>query len=162
MQRKARISVIGPAQTSPEMLTTAEEVGLEIAKHSAVLLCGGLGGVMEAAARGARSAGGLTVGILPGIDAGEANAFIDVPLATGLGEARNILVVRAAQAVIAVGGSYGTLSEIAFALKMGVPVIGLATWQLRAPDGTEAPIIPASSAREAVEKAIRIIQGKNP
>ena len=140
------------------MLALAEQAGSEIARRGAVLVCGGLGGVMEAAARGAHTAGGLTVGILPGPSADEANPYIDVPVATGLGEGRNTLVVRSSEAIIVVAGSYGTLSEIALALKMEVPVIGLGTWQLRAPDGSIPPIIPAQTAAEAVEKAFSVLQ----
>ena len=136
----------------------AEQVGGGIARRGAVLVCGGLGGVMEAAARGASATGGLTIGILPGATADEANSFIDVPIVTGLGEARNALVVRSSDAIIAIAGEYGTLSEIALALKMGVPVVGLGTWQLRAPDGGVPPIVAAQSAAEAVEKAFRAIR----
>ena len=136
----------------------AEQVGGGIARRGAVLVCGGLGGVMEAAARGASATGGLTIGILPGATADEANSFIDVPIVTGLGEARNALVVRSSDAIIAIAGEYGMLSEIALALKMGVPVVGLGTWQLRAPDGGVPPIVAAQSAAEAVEKAFRAIR----
>ena len=136
----------------------AEQVGGGIARRGAVLVCGGLGGVMEAAARGASATGGLTIGILPGATADEANSFIDVPIVTGLGEARNALVVGSSDAIIAIAGEYGTLSEIALALKMGVPVVGLGTWQLRAPDGGVPPIVAAQSAAEAVEKAFRAIR----
>ena len=136
----------------------AEQVGGGIARRGAVLVCGGLGGVMEAAARGASATGGLTIGILPGATADEANSFIGVPIVTGLGEARNALVVRSSDAIIAIAGEYGTLSEIALALKMGVPVVGLGTWQLRAPDGGVPPIVAAQSAAEAVEKAFRAIR----
>ena len=139
-------------------MALAEQVGAEVARRGAVLVCGGLGGVMEAAARGAREAGGLTIGIVPGTSAGEANPFIDVPIVTGLGEARNALVVQSSDAVIAIAGAYGTLSEIALALKMGVPVIGLGTWQLRAPDGSVPPIVATQTAAEAVEKAFGAIR----
>jgi uncharacterized protein (TIGR00725 family) len=108
----------------------AEAVGRELAVRGAVVVCGGLGGVMEAACRGAKEAGGLTVGILPGTDRAAANPFVDVGIPTGLGEARNALVVRAADAVIAVGGGYGTLSEIALALKAGKRVAGLDSWEI--------------------------------
>jgi uncharacterized protein (TIGR00725 family) len=111
-----------------------------------VLVCGGLGGVMQAACRGAKEAGGTTVGILPGHDRGEANEFVDVAIPTGLGEARNALVVRAADALIAVGGGYGTLSEIALALKAGKRVAGLGTWEI---DGVERLATP-EAAVEAV------------
>jgi uncharacterized protein (TIGR00725 family) len=105
-------------------------VGRGLAAQGAVVVCGGLGGVMEAACRGAKQAGGHTVGILPGSDRGAANPFVDTAVPTGLGEARNALVVRAADALIAVGGGYGTLSEIAFALKAGKRVVGLDSWDI--------------------------------
>ena len=111
-------------------------------------MTGGLGGVMEAACRGARDVGGTTIGILPGADRSAANAYVDVAIPTGLGEARNALVVRAADALIAVGGAYGTLSEIALALKAGKRVVGLGTWQI---DGVEA----AASPEAAVETVLR-------
>ena len=121
------MAVIGPGD---EPAAGAAEVGRLVAERGAVLVCGGLGGAMEAACRGAKQAGGVTVGILPGSDRSDANPYLDVALPTGLGEARNALVVRAADAVIAIGGGYGTLSEIALALKAGKPVIGLGTWEI--------------------------------
>jgi len=123
--RRLLIGVVGGSSCSSEEAEWAATVGRLLAEHGAVLLCGGLGGVMEAAARGAQQAGGLTVGILPGADANEANPYIDVPLATGMGEMRNALIVRAAQAVIAIGGGWGTLSEIALAQRIQTPVVGL-------------------------------------
>jgi uncharacterized protein (TIGR00725 family) len=117
----------------------AEEVGRLLARRGAVVVCGGLGGVMEAACRGARSEGGTAVGILPGLNRGAANPFVSVAVPTGLGEARNALVVRAADALIAVGGAYGTLSEIALALKAGKPVIGLGTWEIDGVERVEGP-----------------------
>lgn len=123
-ERPLRIAVCGSGHDSDAaLLRAAEEIGRRLAEAGAVLVCGGLGGVMEASARGAVRAGGLTVGILPGKDAETANPWIRVPLATGLGEGRNVLVVRGADAVIAVGGTWGTLSEVALARKIGVPVI---------------------------------------
>jgi uncharacterized protein (TIGR00725 family) len=122
-------------------------VGALVARRGAVLVCGGLGGVMEAACRGARQEDGTTVGILPGLDRGAANAFVDVALATGLGEARNALVVRSADALIAIGGAYGTLSEIALALKGGKRVVGLGTWEI---EGVE----PADGPEAAVDAAL--------
>jgi uncharacterized protein (TIGR00725 family) len=113
------VAVLGPGEASAAEVGAAERVGAELARRGAVVVCGGLGGVMEAACRGAKEAGGSTVGILPGLDREAANPFVDVALPTGLGEARNALVVRAADALIAVGGAYGTLSEIALALKGG-------------------------------------------
>jgi uncharacterized protein (TIGR00725 family) len=114
-----------------------------------VLICGGLGGVMEAACRGAKTAGGTTVGILPGHDRAQANEHVDVALATGLGEARNALVVRAADALVAVGGEYGTLSEIALALKTGKPVVAIGSWDLE-------PLVKARDADEAVRRALEL------
>jgi uncharacterized protein (TIGR00725 family) len=120
----------------------AEAVGRDLAARGAVLVCGGLGGVMEAACRGAKEAGGLTVGILPGTDRVAANAFVEVAIPSGLGEARNALVVRAVDALIAVGGGYGTLSEIALALKAGKRVVGLDSWDI---DGVVAAADPAAA-----------------
>ena len=127
----------------------AERVGAELARRGAVIVCGGLGGAMEAACRGARGEGGLTVGLLPGDDRSAANPYVDVAVPTGLGEGRNALVARAADAVIAVGGGYGTLSEIAFALKAGKLVVGLGGWDL---EGMTA----AGSADDAVTLALGI------
>jgi uncharacterized protein (TIGR00725 family) len=141
------VGVVGPGHASAEEAGTAEAVGRLLAERGAVVICGGLGGVMEAACRGAREAGGTTVGILPGTDRAAANAFVDVAVATGLGEARNALVVRASDALIAVGGAYGTLSEIALALKTGKRVVGIGSWEI---DGVE----PASGPRQAVEAAL--------
>jgi uncharacterized protein (TIGR00725 family) len=125
-------------------------VGRELGSRGALLVTGGLGGVMEAACRGARDAGGTTIGILPGTDRSAANPYVDVAIASGLGEARNALVVRAADALIAIGGAYGTLSEIAFALKAGKRVVGLGTWDI---DGVEV----ADSPEAAVETVLRDI-----
>jgi uncharacterized protein (TIGR00725 family) len=123
-------------------------VGRELAEHGAVLVCGGLGGVMEAACRGAKDGGGTTIGILPGTDRAAANRFVDFAIPTGLGEARNALVVRAADALIAIGGAYGTLSEIAFALKAGKPVAGLGSWEVHG-------VIAVDSPQAAVESVLR-------
>ena len=133
------MAVVGPGAASLEQEAVAEEVGRLLARRGAVVVCGGLGGVMEAACRGASRAGGTTVGVLPGLDRGAANPFVSVAVATGLGEARNALVVRAADALIAVGGAYGTLSEIALALKAGKPVIGLGTWEIDGVERVEGP-----------------------
>jgi uncharacterized protein (TIGR00725 family) len=122
------ISVIGADSCNNEIDKTAEEVGTLIAKRNAVLVSGGLDGVMEAASKGAREAGGVTVGILPGFTKDDANEYVTIPITTGLSHARNIIVVRSADAVIAVSGEYGTLSEIAIALKLCKPVIGIQTW----------------------------------
>jgi uncharacterized protein (TIGR00725 family) len=141
------VAVVGRGDAGADERELAEQVGRRLAEEGAVVVCGGLGGVMEAACKGAREAGGTTVGILPGLDRREANPHVEVAIPTGLGEARNALVVRAADALVAVGGGYGTLSEIALALKTGRAVIGLGTWDL--PD-----VARASSAAEAVEGAL--------
>ena len=135
----------------------AFDVGRGLALAGAAVVCGGLGGVMEAACRGAREGGGLTVGLLPGIDRADANPYVSVAIATGLGEARNALVVRAADAAIAVGGEFGTLSEIAFALKLGKSVVGLETWELgragQPVDAVERAATPAAAVASALKLA---------
>ena len=148
------IGIIGAGQCTPEEASLAEEVGHRLAQAGAVVVCGGLGGVMEAACRGARSANGLTLGLLPGLDRSDANPSVELALPTGLGEARNILIVRAAQAIIAIGGEYGTLSEIAFALRTRVPIIGLGTWQLARGNRIESHFPAAADAEEAVRLAL--------
>jgi uncharacterized protein (TIGR00725 family) len=155
----AYVAVVGPGEPDREAYELALQVGAELARRGAIVVCGGLGGVMEAACRGAKSAGGTTVGILPGLDRAAANEFVDVALPTGMGELRNGLVVRAADAVVAVQGEFGTLSEISFALKTGVPVVGLDTWEL-VKGGAEAGAIvrvaaPAAAATEALRLARR-------
>jgi hypothetical protein len=147
---KKIIAVIGGRRTEKSLLDEAEEVGRLIAKRGAVLLCGGLGGVMEAASRGAQSEGGITVGILPHNDAKKANQYIGIAIATGMGIGRNIIIARSANAVIAVGGEYGTLSEIAFALQMDKPVVGIRTWNIKG-------VIPAENAIEAVQKVTELL-----
>jgi uncharacterized protein (TIGR00725 family) len=147
--RPYRVAVIGAGRATDEDQNIAAELGAELARAGAVLVCGGLGGVMEAAARGAREAGGLTVGILPGTSASEANECIALPLRSGLGEARNALVVRAAEAVLAVGGEWGTLSEIALARKMGIEVATLGTPPA---EGLDLPAMPGPA--EAVGWAL--------
>ena len=129
----AYIAVVGAGEADADQEAVAQDVGRELAGAGAVLVCGGLGGVMAAACRGAREAGGLTVGLLPGADRAAANPWVVVPIATGMGELRNGLVVRAADGVVAVGGGFGTLSEIALALKLGRPVVGVGTWDIAAP-----------------------------
>ncbi len=153
-----QIAVIGGGDRSAAALAAAEIVGAELAKAGAVLVCGGLDGVMAAACRGAKSAGGTTVGVLPETDPGTANPWVDVVIPTGLGEARNAIVVRSAGAVVAIDGEYGTLSEIALALRSGVPVIGLRTWSLVHPDGkadTGIEVVdgPRVAAARALERA---------
>lgn len=144
------IGVIGAAYASEDELNTAYEVGREIAKRDGVLVSGGMGGVMEAACRGAKREGGLTVGIIPGADRNESNPYVDIPVVTGMGHGRNIIVVRSSDAIIAIGGSYGTLSEIAFALRLQIPVIGINTWDV------SSEIKNAESPGEAVDMAIRL------
>ena len=151
---RPHVAVVGPSRAEPAEAEAAEAVGRALAERGAVLVCGGLGGAMEAACRGAKSAGGTTVGILPGADRAAANEHVDIAVATGLGEARNAIVVRTADVVIAVGGAYGTLSEIALALAAGTPVIGVGTWQLSRATGPDEGIVTAGSAEEAVERAL--------
>ena len=148
------VGVIGAGDATGATYDVAREVGRELARRGARLVCGGLTGVMEAACRGAKEEGGTTVGILPGFDRNDANPYVDVAITTGMGEMRNALVVRSADAVIAVAGGYGTLSELAFALKTGVPVAGLRTWQLARENRRVDAFFEASTAAEAVEWAI--------
>ena len=150
------IAVIGGGQSSKEEAKLAEEVGRELARQGAILVCGGLGGVMEAACKGASSQGGITIGILPGDSRQAANPYVQIPIVTGMGYARNIAVVKSAQAVIAVGGNYGTLSEISHALQSGIPVIGLNTWSLSRKGQQDDSIIPAQNPTEAVNKALEL------
>ena len=148
------MAVVGSGEATAEESTAAEEVGRLLGEAGALVVCGGRGGVMEAVCRGARSAGGLTLGILPGRDRREANPYVQVAVPTGLGEMRNALVVRSADAVIAVGGAYGTLSEIALALRAGTPVVGLGTWELSRDGRPDDSIIRAANPREAVDAAL--------
>jgi len=150
------IAVIGNSACSLEEAKLAESVGALLAERGVTLICGGLGGVMEAACRGATSKGGLTIGILPGQDPSMANPWVEVPVVTGLGEARNVVVVKSAQAGIAVGAGYGTLSEIAYALKSNIPVIGLSTWFLSRNGREDDSIIKVKTALEAVDRAISL------
>ncbi len=149
------IAVCGPALASDRESAAAEEVGRRLAEAGAVMVCGGLGGVMDAAARGATSAGGIAVGLLPGDTRRGASPHLTAAIPTGMGEARNALLVRASDAVIAIGGEWGTLSEIALAVKMGKPVIGLETWDLEREDRTDGPIS-VSSPKEAVARALSL------
>ena len=155
--KKRLIAVIGGGQCSPEEVKLAEAVGRELAKRDVILVCGGLGGVMEAACKGAHSEGGITIGILPGDSRQAANPHVQIPIVTGIGYARNLIVVKSAQAVIAVGGSYGTLSEISYALQNGIPVIGLNTWSLSRNGEEDKSVIPAQNPAEAVNKALSLI-----
>jgi hypothetical protein len=147
-RNKIRIGVIGGASPEPRYRQIAYDVGKQIAERGIILVCGGLGGVMEAAARGAKKAGGLTVGILPGNSHEEANVHIDVPIATGLGYSRNSLVAMNADVLIAVNGQFGTLSEIAYGNIYGKKVIGIGTWDIQG-------VISADTAEQAVELALK-------
>jgi uncharacterized protein (TIGR00725 family) len=144
----------------PEDEAWAEEVGRLLAGAGAVVLCGGVSGVMDAVARGAASEGGVSIGILPGPDRADASPSLTFSIPTGMGETRNALLVRSADAVIAIAGETGTLSEIALALKIGVPVVGLHTWELRRPDGSAAPLETARTPEEAVRKALGAARGR--
>jgi uncharacterized protein (TIGR00725 family) len=150
------ISIIGGFPCSDEEKRIAEIAGRELAVNHAILICGGEGGVMEAACKGAFSAGGLTIGILPGNNRNQANPFVSIPIVTGIGSARNYIVARSAQAVIAIGGGYGTLSEICFALKNGIPVIGLNTWKFGRGDKYDESIIYTKQPEEAVKLALEM------
>jgi len=152
------VAVIGGAQASTSDIKLAEEVGALLAKKGLALVCGGLGGVMEAACKGAVTEGGITVGILPGENRSSANPYVQLPIVTGIGIARNLAVVKSAQVVIAVGGSYGTLSEIAFARQSGIPVIGLNTWNISKNGREDDTIIRADTASDAVDKAVSLIR----
>jgi hypothetical protein len=145
------VAIVGAGDADEELAAAAEEVGRRLAQAGVVVVCGGLGGVMEAACRGAKSVGGLTIGILPGRRRQDANRWVDVAIPTGMGETRNALVVLSADAVVAVGGEHGTLSEVAFGLKLGRPVVGLRTWRLVRGDGAvDESIVPAEDPQAAV------------
>ncbi len=148
------IAVIGESSASPENAMLAEEVGSLLAKANVIVVCGGQEGVMRAVCKGAKKHGGTTVGILPGMNSLDSNEYVDIPICTGLGNGRNLLVTRAGKSVIAIGGSYGTLSEIALALSDSKSVIGLNTWSLLRDEHLDCGIIVAKSAEEAVQFAI--------
>ena len=148
------VGVAGASRAEAELLDQGELLGRRLAEGGAVVVCGGGPGVMEAVCRGARSAGGITVGLLPGLDRADANRLLSVAVPTGMGQGRNLLLVRSSDALVAVGGGFGTLSEIALALRTGVPVIGLATWSLHL-DGQPVPAFPVAetAARWALDAA---------
>ena len=151
MIKGTHIGVIGAGKCSKEIYALSEEIGSLVGKNGWLLICGGLGGVMEGAAKGCYNAGGTTVGILPAKDKTAANKFINVPIPTGLGEGRNLLVVRASDIIIAISGGYGTLSEIGLALRIGKPLIGLKTWpNINGIDYVETP-------QAAIEKVINYL-----
>jgi uncharacterized protein (TIGR00725 family) len=151
-----KVGIIGAGTCSKEVYQTAEKLGSLIAEHGDTLICGGLGGVMEAAAKGAKSKGGTTIGILPGLSAEDANPFIDIPIVTGLSHARNVIIVRSSDILIAVAGKYGTLSEIAIALKLGKPVIGICSWNV------SKDIFQTQSPEEAINLVDKLIQRRSP
>jgi hypothetical protein len=157
MQRQPVIAVCGAGECNAQLASLAEEVGRRIAEAGAVLVCGGLGGVMEAACRGAVQAGGLTLGILPGSDSTAANTAVRVAVPTGMGHARNVIIVQTADVVIAVGGAYGTLSEIALARKCNRHVIGLATWDLGNDQQGHPHILAANNPADAVAQALQLL-----
>jgi len=152
------ISVIGAGRVTAELYALAEEVGRLVAEAGAVLVCGGLSGVMAAAARGAQEAGGHTVGILPGHDRAEANKYIDCVVTTGMGHGRNLAVVSTGDVVIAVGGAYGTLSEIGLARAIGRPVILLDSWRLQHDEGTDG-VFYATTPQQAITLALDALAG---
>ena len=154
MSEPLQISVVGGAQVESDLLRDAEAVGRGIAEAGAVLVCGGRGGVMEAASKGASDAGGVVLGVLPTLSREDANPYVSHAVATGVGEARNLAVVASGDAVIAVGGEWGTLSEIAYARKLGRPVVAIRSWPLRSREGTDLGIVEAESPEGAVEAAI--------
>ena len=150
--RKRRIGVLGNSVCSRDVVDLAAAVGREIAQRDAILVCGGMTGVMEGAARGAKEAGGMTIGILPGNNADDANQYIDIPIVTGMGKARNSIVVLTSDVVIAIHGQYGTLTEVAYALHFGIPVVSLNSWQV------SDDIIIACDPVDAVKKAFGLLK----
>jgi len=149
--RQKIIGVIGAGDASEKECKVAEKIGEEIARQGCTLLCGAMGGVMEASCRGAKSQAGTTIGILPGSSRSDCNPYIDYPIVTAMGHGRNIMVARSSDAIIAIGGGFGTLSEIAFALRLKIPVIGINTWDV------SSEIKKAETPEEAVFMAIGLI-----
>jgi uncharacterized protein (TIGR00725 family) len=163
LRTRPRIGIMGPSDCSPRAYDLAREVGLRVARAGAILICGGGTGVMEAAASGAKDGEGITVGILPGGSPAQGNPYIDLPVVTDMGNARNVINVLTSQAIIAIHGAYGTLSEIALALKCGTPVIALESWELVPPGGSPRPeIIRAATPEEAVSAALAAIAKRVP
>jgi len=154
VRQKLLIAVIGGHSCNKKTARVAEELGKQIAELGAILVCGGLSGVMEAAAKGAKKAGGITVGILPTDDKKDANPYIDIPIATGLGYTRNTLVTTAADIVIALSGKYGTLSEIGFALNAKKPVLGIGAWDVKG-------LIRARAPEDAIKKVKQLIRRRS-
>ncbi len=158
MKRKSIVSVIGSNDCSEWEARAAESVGRLLAANDITVVCGGRSGVMEAVCRGAHEVGGVTIGILPGLAMEDGNRYLTIAIPTGLGEGRNAIVARAGKAVIAIGGRFGTLSEIAFALKAGKQVVGLKTWDPLYADGSRTPIQIVETPEEAVELVLKGIQ----
>jgi uncharacterized protein (TIGR00725 family) len=154
------IGVAGASRPAPGLLEEAELLGRRLAEAGAVVVCGGGPGVMEATCRGARSAGGTTVGLLPGLDRAEGNPHLSVALPTGLGQGRNLLLVRSSDALVAVGGGFGTLSEIALALRTGTPLVGLATWSLHLGGGPVDAFPVAGNAEDAARLALEAARSR--
>ena len=154
------VAVVGGGEAGDDVCRLAEDLGRELARRGAVVVTGGLGGGMEAASRGAKAAGGMTIGLLPSEDRADANPWVDVALPTGMGEGRNVLLVRAADAVVAVAGEFGTLSEIALALRLGKPVVGLGTWELARDGRPVEAVVAAATAEEAAERAVALARGR--
>lgn len=155
------VGVIGSSKAEGELLVLAEEVGAEIAKRGAAVVCGGLTGVMEAVCKGARREGGLTIGIIPSDNRNDANPYVQIPIVTGMGMGRNVMLVKTADVVIAVGGEFGTLSEIAHALNLGKTVIGLRSWKLEEARTKPIPdLIEVDSPKKAVDLALSVISAK--
>ncbi len=155
MSPKLIIGVIGAGSATAAGMAKAREVGRLLAERGAVLICGGLGGIMQAAAQGCHDAGGEVVGILPGADAGAANPYVSLPIVTAMGQARNVIIVQTAQALIAIEGEYGTLSEIAVALKLGKPVVQIDSWPQLKTDGQ------VDTAEEAVSMIFNALKEKS-
>jgi hypothetical protein len=152
------VGVIGSSKADPDVLRLAEEVGEAIAKSGAAVVCGGLSGVMEAVCRGARRCGGLTIGIIPSDQKSDANQYVQIPIVTGMGVGRNVMLVKTADVLIAVGGEFGTLSEIAHALNLGKTVIGLRTWKLEKAHTRPIPnLVEVDDPKKAVDLALSAI-----
>lgn len=155
------VGVIGSSKADPDLLKLAEEVGSEIARSGAAVVCGGLSGVMEAVCRGARKEGGLTIGIIPSDEKRDANQFVQIPIVTGMGMGRNVMLVKTADVIIAVGGEFGTLSEIAHALNIGKKVIGLRTWKLEKAHTRSIPnLVEVDTPKQAVALALEAISAQ--
>jgi uncharacterized protein (TIGR00725 family) len=153
------VAVVGGSVFETEACDQAERIGRLLAQRNAVIVCGGMTGVMEAVCRGAKAENGMTVGLLPGESRSEANDYVDIALPTGIGEMRNMLVVRASDGVIAVGGEFGTLSEVAFALRIGKPVVGLGTWELAKGGKADTTLERVASPEEAVDRVFELVRG---